>query len=296
MTRLSHSGGRGSQAAGRPVLVLASPADAVAIEMATRLKQDGQALRIEVRTPEELILAPRWEHRVESDRASNAITLHDGTAILVPSVIFNRLPQTSWSILPHGKPVDREYANSEMSALLLSWLRSLPCQIVNAPSSTGLNGPAMHMLAWHRLAAEVGLAPVSAYATTSTRRFPVPPGAELAPALAGAPGRVSPTRRVDSFGWYLKAPGAGVPLQVEVVGGRSIGDAPPEVLSACAALAKKAGVDVLQLDLLATDRAPPGAVLVGADTCPPALGTSALDALVDLLRRLALHHEAGAEA
>ena len=52
---------------------------------------------------------------------------------------------------------DRAYAGAETSALWLSWLSSLPCRVVNAPSPGSLAGPWYPPLQWLYLAARAGL-------------------------------------------------------------------------------------------------------------------------------------------
>ena len=105
---------------------------------------------------EEIVYAPRWVHRLADSPVESEITLHDGTLIRGPEtgVVFNRLQRVD---MPQFAPADREYALMEMHALILSWLLSLPCPVINAPAPQGLAGADRSPLAWQYLAAKAGL-------------------------------------------------------------------------------------------------------------------------------------------
>ena len=111
---------------------------------------------VKLGSAEEIVYAPRWVHRLADPPAESEITLHDGTQIRGPEtgVVFNRLQCVD---MPHFAAADREYALMEMHALILSWLASLPCPVINVPAPQGLAGADRSQLAWQYLAAKAGL-------------------------------------------------------------------------------------------------------------------------------------------
>lgn len=138
-------------------LVLCAPADRPALWAACGLRRCG-LLPAEVVSGEAVVLAPVWEHRIGTDgAATSTIRLHDGRVIQQPAVrgVLNRLGHVP---APPVGVVEREaaYIQEERTALLLSWLASLP-NVINRPTPQGLAG------AWHSpaqsqwLAAAAGL-------------------------------------------------------------------------------------------------------------------------------------------
>src|SRR3954447_3378150 len=101
----------------RPIFILAEPSDATAVAVATLLRRRHGPARVELRTPTELALAPRWEHRLEGGEASTCIALYDGTTLAEPAAIFNRISFVAMPALAPLSPEDRAYAQAEMSAL-----------------------------------------------------------------------------------------------------------------------------------------------------------------------------------
>ncbi len=90
------------------------------------------------------------------------LTLGDGRAV------ESREVRGTLNRLPHAPPLplaaeDREYGFHEMSALVMSWLASLPGPVLNPPDTRGLAGAWRAPSEWAFLAAEAGMwaAPVS---------------------------------------------------------------------------------------------------------------------------------------
>ncbi len=103
-----------------------------------------------------------WDHRVGNDGDASRLTLGDGRVIDSDEISgsLNRLQVASPPMLAAE---DREYGFHEISALLMSWLASLPGPMLNPPDSRGLAGAWRSPAEWAVLAAEAGLraAPVT---------------------------------------------------------------------------------------------------------------------------------------
>jgi hypothetical protein len=114
-----------------------------------------------VLTDAELVGAT-WEHRVGNDGAVSRLTLGDGRVVESGEIsgTLNRLQVAPPSPLAAE---DREYGFHEISALLMSWLASLPGPVLNPPDTRGLAGAWRPPAEWAALAAEAGLraAPVT---------------------------------------------------------------------------------------------------------------------------------------
>ncbi|MBL9175148.1 MAG: hypothetical protein JNL10_16535 [Verrucomicrobiales bacterium] len=110
-------------------------------------------------TGTQLALARRWEHRLEGEVAVSRVTLADGTILesnLLRGVV-NRLQAIPPEFTLGMRAADRDYGLQEAHALLLSWLRSLGCPVVNPVSPGGLSGAWRHPVEWFSLACEFGL-------------------------------------------------------------------------------------------------------------------------------------------
>jgi hypothetical protein len=67
--------------------------------------------------------------------------------------VITRLACVTAFELPFVRPIDREYAASEMHAFLLALLASLPCPVINRPTPEGLCGPTWSVEQWVAVAA-----------------------------------------------------------------------------------------------------------------------------------------------
>jgi hypothetical protein len=97
-----------------------------------------------------------WEHRLGVDGACTRLTLGDGRVIDSHEIqgTLNRLQLAP--LLPLA-PEDRDYGFHEMSALMMSWLASLPGPVLNPPDTRGLAGAWRSPAEWAQLTAEAGL-------------------------------------------------------------------------------------------------------------------------------------------
>lgn len=179
----------GSATGSGPFLVLAHIGDDTAAEVALRLRRRVGPARVKIVTPEELVLAPSWAHTIDEAGARTRIRLANGEVIgdPRPMAVFNRLRFVTAVQFDVAATADREYATMELHALLLSWLASLRCPVVNRPSPRGLGGDDRTTLEWLRIASRAGLPVRAMRATTDGRGLAVAAWPSRPYAVRGSP-------------------------------------------------------------------------------------------------------------
>ena len=239
-------------------LILANLGDTTPVHVAARLRRRHRPADVRLVAAEELIFAPRWTHRLFDSPGGNGLTLHDGTAIRSDSVqvVFNRLGQLSMPHFGASPAADRDYALMEMSALLLSWLSSFSCPVINRPAPQGLAGVPRSWLGWMTLAGKTGLSPAPA-----RLEWPV-----------GSSGPSVPAAFPD-----------GIRFQVLVAGSRVVGHCESGLAARCVVLAKAANCELLRLYFVRLEQSRPACILTGADPLPPLVCDAELDAVAALL-------------
>jgi hypothetical protein len=240
--------------AGAPVGWLDRSAGEVAGSIVERVGPDG------IVTVGAIELASAgWSHRVVDGRATTTVRLKDGTTIdteatgavlnlvrVVPAIGFRRSSER-----------DRAYADMELQALFVSFLRSFRCPVVNGVDGQGPLG-VWSPLRWATLAHRCGIDTWPAVHSTGTR---------LAPRSAPA-----------------GAPVAGP--SVTVVGDRVVGATSPSHAERCRRLAQLAGCELLGLSFDgATGR------MLAADPFPPLVGEVAAEVALLLCRHAATWSE-----
>lgn len=224
-------------------LILAHSRDPTANALALALQRQG-TFAVECASIDQLAAA-RWQHALAAHgTVTTVLDLGGGTSDAAPDVVFNRLHTATTQHFDRWNVTDRQYGQTELLALLLSWLTSLGDRVVNKPVGGSLVGPLDKPWLWLARAKAVGLPLLSAGATTSTRRFPPPRDAlerhELLPATA-------PLGLNRTTG-YSKPAAALIDLLV--VGDRIIGgDAASSAHQGCLRLARLAGTAVLAVRL-----------------------------------------------
>ena len=139
-------------------LVLCSPEDCSALWAACRLRDRGVA-PTEVVSPEALLLAPFWDHRIRSDGSPTAsVRLHDGRTLEHSAIrgVLNRVGSLPAALIGTCAR-DEAYLQQERAALLLSWLSSLR-NVINEATPQGLAGTFYPPVRTEWLAAAAGLA------------------------------------------------------------------------------------------------------------------------------------------
>jgi hypothetical protein len=239
-------------------LVLASATDASALWAWQGLRARGLA-PLELLTPEALVRSRIWAHRVGAGGDSVEIALADGRFIRSGDVrgALNRISWLPPDHLAGAVQGDRDYAAQELYAFFLSWLNTLPGNVVGRPTPMGLSGRWRQSSEWALLAATAGL-PMRTFRQTSRDED----------------GGVRPS---------LAPPGTAV-RTVVVVDGHAVGTAPPGLLEGAGRLASIADADLLGVDFSVDDD---GAwAFAGASPSPDLSvgGEALLDALADAIR------------
>lgn len=265
-------------------VVISHPGDRVATRAAAALAARVGADEVALVRVEELTLAARWTHLQEGGRTRTVVRLPGGRAIDSDAVdgVVNRIRRVVGPRFRRG--ADSQYATMEVFALLLSWLASLPCRVVNPPSPRGLAGEERSLTEWLRLAGAAGLPARRLRATTDGRRFSVP-GREAYPSPAGDRLGGEPLHPSVPVGPRpaLFADPVGERRRVTVVGERLFGAPSPTWADGCRRVARAAGCELLALDLGRRLDASRDWVVCGGDPLPEALAPGEVEALADLL-------------
>jgi len=203
-------------------LVVASEPDAAARWAAGRLRAAGCSPLALVTDAD--LAGATWEHRLGNDGGGTRLALADGSVIDSATVrgTLNRLTHVPPALVAPMGPDDRAYALQELSALVLSWLASLPGPVLNLPDPRGLCGAWRPPAEWALLASDAGLCPVTVDGAA-------PPGA------AGA--------------WRVWSPHSPVPGDAIVVGDAvfAVRELDPATVAACRCLAARAATPILGL-------------------------------------------------
>jgi hypothetical protein len=138
-------------------LMLADTGDDAAVWAAEGLRHRG-VRPLRVVSGQELAASTLWDHRLDEGGVRTRLRFQDGLEVDDTQLraVVNRL--SGFSVPPAGvSPVDSEYAACERSALLLSWLVSLRCPVLNRPSPASGPGGYRSLGAWRHLAQRAGL-------------------------------------------------------------------------------------------------------------------------------------------
>lgn len=205
-------------------LILSAGPDASAAWAAERLRaRFGDDVRHV--TQEELAGAVQWHHWLEGEEIGFTATLRDGRLLDSRDVsgTLNRVVQSQPAHLALATPGDREYAEQEFGALVLSALACLRGPLLNPPTPQGLGGAWRHTAEWVARAAAAGL-PTEPYRLSS--EGPTDPGG----------------------GWQrLPTPGR-ERLRTWVVGSRVLGAPLPSLEAGCRSLAQAVETPLLGIE------------------------------------------------
>ena len=139
-------------------LVFCSLNDAAAVWAYQGLCRSGLS-PVHLIAVESLSYCSSWNHRLKATGDSTSFTLPDGRVIESQSVrgTVNRVLAPATIQLTAAVPEDRGYAAQEMFSFYVSWLKTLPTPILNAPTPQGLCGRWRHLSEWIWLATQAGL-------------------------------------------------------------------------------------------------------------------------------------------
>jgi hypothetical protein len=194
---------------GKQVVILASAADAVAIQLPARLARPD----VVVVTPSDLS-QPGWWYR--PGRRESAIVV-GGERLESHNIaaVVTRVPWIAEAELPHIVASDRAFVAAEMGAFLLAWLSEIDCPVANRPRPNCLCGPFWRHERWVLEAARIGL--------------------DVEPVL----------RRANADGGEYVSPATARRTSVTVVGERCFGDADGQLGAYALRLARATGVETL---------------------------------------------------
>ena len=139
----------------RVLVVVAGRHDAIASAFAAQHASAGVGLL----TPADLS-RPGWRFAFDTNGPrSEGSAVVGGRVVAVDEIsgVLTRLPAVTPAELPAIVPDDRDYVAAEMTAVLLAWLSSLSCRVVNRPTTTCLAGPNWRPERWVYLAAQLGI-------------------------------------------------------------------------------------------------------------------------------------------
>lgn len=205
-------------------LVLCADGDRSARWAFEGLRKRGIA-PLELVTSEELAYGRLWEHRVGKQTPSVKIVLSDGRVVSSDAVsgVLNRLLSAPKSLVDFGQEGDRDYAYQELTSFYLSWLETLPGEVINRPEPQGFCGRWRHISEWAMLAQQAGL--------------PAPPYRQCADDDPAA-------------GYRSLAPEGAKTEQVIVLKGKLFGAAlKQDMAEACVRFARLAQSDLLGIEL-----------------------------------------------
>jgi hypothetical protein len=265
------------------IVILAHREDEVAASVERLLRLRAPAGRVRRLEADELILATTWSQSHREGRTTTTLRFAGESRIDSEEieVVFNRLDYVAASHFARSAE-DHTYAVAEMSALLLSWLASLRCPVINKPSSRGLAGARRGLTEWMMLALKAGLPVRDSSFTTSSRLF-MRRGL-VAHAPAGRADGENGYRRQplamatlgDSPAFFLEStdrPGA----RAWVIGKAVLGERPGGHDESLLRLSRLSGCDLLEIIFA------PAGKLCGVNQFPTLLSQEAICAIADLI-------------
>lgn len=231
------------------------------------------------------MLAPRWRHTLQQGTIESEVVCADGRVLHSRALdgVLCRLRHAPAPLFAASPTRDRDYAVMEGYALLMSWLASLPCPVINPAGSRGLCGPGLGFVEWLALGARSGLRPRGFRLDTPSGH---PPGEGWAPhrlqTQTATTLALEPVSRpaADRPAVWL-APVAAPPVEALAVGDRVIGAPDDGLVASCLEVARRSSCPVLALHF-APDPVDGEPLLCGAEPCP-ALESRAAAAVADLL-------------
>ncbi len=203
-------------------------------------------------TDEQLVIGTGWSYTQVGKASNTTLRLPDRRSVSSDgiSAVFNRLRYLNGAHFASFEEVDRTYAVGEMYALLLNWLTSLQCRVVNPAGLRGFNSSGRSFLDWFKLAGDVGLPVRNAHFTTDARLMPSArlsafqplPGMTLAQA-AYFPGVASTVLGRAPTVWLQPV---GEETQKLLVVGEDVFGGPREFAKPCLALADRARLSLVE--------------------------------------------------
>ncbi|HXB99246.1 MAG TPA: hypothetical protein VNU74_02520 [Terriglobales bacterium] len=144
-------------------LILCSSSDPSGLWAYEGLRRLGVA-PLELILAESLAYGSLWEHRLDSGGTHLKIVLPDRRTLCSSRIrgAVNRLLAPAPGITERAAVSDKEYAQAELQAFYLSWIKGLPGVVINRPTPIGLCGSWYHPSEWAYRASHSGL-PIAPY-------------------------------------------------------------------------------------------------------------------------------------
>ena len=240
-------------------------------------------------TSDDLAITTRWMLHHEGSQVRTEMRWSDGQLSSDSiSAVFNRL---RFVTVPHfvaADTADREYAVMEMHALLLSWLASLDCVVINRPNPRSLGGALRGPAEWLLLAGRAGLTSRGMRFTSSARRFPLQQYEPLVPIDgAGLVGEttLTPTAKsiLGNVPVHFMEPISAERRRILVIGDETYGaDVPASLRRGCVELARQADATLVEFTF-AKKTTEDDWAFCSADLFPTELEGNEVEQLVRLL-------------
>ena len=270
-------------------LILANYNDQLAHRVYELLCNKHGAQSIRFLTSDDLAITTRWVLHHEGSKVRTELRWSDG-GISSDSIsaVFNRLRFVSVPHFLEAETADREYAVMEMHALLLSWLASLECVVINRPNPRSLGGALRGPAEWLLLAGRTGLPSRGMRFTSSARRFPLQQYEPLVPADgAGLLGETALTPTIRSIlgnaPVHFMEPISAERRRVLVIGDETYGaDVPASLRQGCVELARLADTTLVEFTFAKKNTEDDWA-FCSAELYPTELDGSEVEQLVRLL-------------
>ena len=228
------------------IVIFASRHDADAISLVARWSTHNASLL----TSDDLSVAG-WRHYLGAqENLSTAVVGGRTVAVAEIKGVLVRWPGVFEQELAHIGEADRGYVAGEMTALMVAWLSSLECPVVNRPTPVNLSGPHWRLEQWTHAAARLGIP-------------------------------VRPARRHIALGSAERADEPS-PNQatVTVVGKRCFGEVDEELSGQARRLAEAAGVALLDVSFSGPEA---GSFFTGAHLVPAISSDEIADSVLALL-------------
>ncbi len=134
------------------IAIISSRHDETARRLVSAWAADGAALL----SAEDLV-SPGWV--IRSGNAFGSTAVIDGNRVPVSrlSGVLTLRPSVLAEELHSIHEQDRTFVAAEINAMLVSWLTTLPCRVLNRPTATSLSGPGWSVFHWQAAAARCGL-------------------------------------------------------------------------------------------------------------------------------------------
>ena len=140
-------------------LILCHPTDVSAIWLYKQLNKIG--IDTTLLSVEELLMAKNWTQHITTTSDSFSITTKSGITLTDTNLNFvlNRVQMASSPIWEKAMPLEKQYVQTEMSAMMMSWLFNLQqkTKVFNSPNGYSLYGPTFCENEWKKKAIDASM-------------------------------------------------------------------------------------------------------------------------------------------